>query len=399
MSGRVREVIELLEAEVRDLEPERVDGTRARELVEWFSQIERLAAAGRSLALRQVVATRSWARAGAYRDPGAWLADVSGTSVGRARGAVEAAQRLSSLPRTEAALRSGALSESQVGVIADAASEDPGAEGDLLASAARDGLHGLQLQAARVKAAACADEVAREASIRLRRSLRHWTDADGTSRLDARGPVLDVARVLAALEPFEREMFDGARRRGEPFERADAYAFDALVALATAADHGEGSASSRSAGYVGVVRVDHAALVRGRTETGELCEIAGAGPIPVHEASRLLDDAFVKTVVVDGTDVVAVSHGGRTIPARLRTAVEEMYPECCIEGCHERRHLEIDHNVPLEAGGRTELANLGRPCVFHHRYKHQHDLRLAGTGTNKHFVTVHDLPPPDVPDG
>ena len=90
-----------------------------------------------------------------------------------------------------------------------------------------------------------------------------------------------------------------------------------------------------------------------------------------------------------------MSHLGRTIPARLRTAVEEMYQECCLEGCHETRHLEIDHNVPIEAGGRTELANLGRPCTFHHRYKHAHDLRLTGEGTSKRFVTVHGHPPPD----
>jgi hypothetical protein len=90
-----------------------------------------------------------------------------------------------------------------------------------------------------------------------------------------------------------------------------------------------------------------------------------------------------------------VSHLGRTIPARVRTAVEELYQECCVEGCHEARHLEIDHNIPIEAGGRTELANLSRPCVFHHRYKHAHNLRLVGEGTSKRFVTVHGHPPPD----
>jgi hypothetical protein len=44
---------------------------------------------------------------------------------------------------------------------------------------------------------------------------------------------------------------------------------------------------------------------------------------------------------------------------------------------------------------RTELANLSRPCRFHHRYKHAHDLRLVGEGAHKRFVTPHGLPPPD----
>ena len=166
--------------------------------------------------------------------------------------------------------------------------------------------------------------------------------------------------------------------------------------MADASRGGESSTDTKKSGasYVGVIRIDHAALVRGFTERGELCEVAGIGPIPVHEASRLLDDAFLKAVVVKGTDVTAVSHLGRVIPAHLRTAVEELYQECCVEGCHEQRHLEIDHNIPIEAAGRTELANLSRACTFHHRYKHQHNLRFEGEGTHKHFVSLGGLAPP-----
>ena len=72
-------------------------------------------------------------------------------------------------------------------------------------------------------------------------------------------------------------------------------------------------------------------------------------------ASRLLDDCFLKAVVVDGTDVLTVSHLGRTIPARFRTAVEEMHPECDIEGCHVTTGPQIDHNQPVEEFGKTEL--------------------------------------------
>ena len=226
--------------------------------------------------------------------------------------------------------------------------------------------------------------------------MRHWTDPDGAGRIAVRGPVTDIARVMAALEPFERAIFDSARNV-DLRERSEAYAFDALVAMADASHSGADNAHTKKAAtsYAGVIRIDHDALVRGHTEPGELCELAGVGPVPVHEASRLLDDAFLKAVVVKGTDVLTVSHLGRVIPAHLRTAIEELYQECCIEGCHEQRHLEIDHNIPIEAGGRTELANLSRPCTFHHRYKHRHNLRLAGDGTHKHFVTVSGLPPPD----
>jgi 5-methylcytosine-specific restriction endonuclease McrA len=81
-----------------------------------------------------------------------------------------------------------------------------------------------------------------------------------------------------------------------------------------------------------------------------------------------------------------VAHLGRTIPTKLRTAIEEMYPECSVEGCHVNEHLEIDHNVPISEGGPTALWNLRRLCAHHHEYKHAHDLRLEGTGTRQRFV-------------
>jgi hypothetical protein len=392
MHDNVRTVIEQLRVAVSELEPWRLSGDLARELVEVFAEGERLCAAGKVLAVRQVEATGSWRRAGAFRDAAAYLASVSGTSVGHAGATVETARRLESLPDTESALRSGALSSAQAEAIAEAATADPGAERTLLRAAARDGLRGLRDQCARVKAAACDDELARETRIRAERSLRHWADPDGAGRIDIRGPMVEVGRIMSALA-HERARFDAARA-DEMRERAAAYAFDALVMMADGADGSSVGADAPAPRYVGVIRVDFDALVRGRTAPGETCELAGSGPIALSEASRLLDDAFLKAVFVRGREVVLVSHPGRTIPAHLRTALEEIYPECAIEACGVRRHLEIDHNTPIEHGGVTALWNLGRLCQFHHRYKHQHHLRLAGKGTRKHFVTVDGLPPP-----
>ena len=134
------------------------------------------------------------------------------------------------------------------------------------------------------------------------------------------------------------------------------------------------------------MRVDYTALVRGRTVPGEVCEIVGGGPIPVSVAQRLMDDSFLKLLLVDGTDVRAVSHPGRYIPARLRTAVEELHRECDIEGCNVTRNLEIDHNLPVEEQGPTALWNLGRLCCHHHDHKHRHNLRLVGEPGRMHFV-------------
>ncbi len=391
MFEQVRQAIERLRGVVAELDPAGLDGPGARRLVEEFAAIERLGAAGKALAMRRVEETRAWADSGPFRDAAAWLAATGGTTVGHARATVETAARLEEFPETEAALRGGELSAVQVNEVVSAALADPSAERLLLDSARRDGVRGLKDQCAQVRAAACSDERARYQAIHQARSLRHWRDVDGTGRIDVRGPADATARVMAALQPYERDLFRASRDAGRR-ERPDALAFDALIAL-TESGGGAGNTEGPRAGVV--VRVDHAAFRRGHTEPGEVCEIAGVGPVPVAVADRLSDDAILKAVIVDGEDVRAVAHLGRTIPSKLRTAVEEMYRECVLEGCHVNRHLEIDHNVPISEGGRTELCNLRRLCAHHHEYKHAHNLRLEGEGTRQRFVPRG--PPPEGP--
>ena len=392
MFEQVRQANERLRGVVAELDPSLLDGTQARRLVEEFAAIERLAGAGKALAVRRVEETRAWADSGSFRDAAAWLAATGGTTVGHARATVETAAHLEEFPETEAALRVGELSEVQVNEVVSAAQADPSAERLLLDSAKRDGVRGLKDQCARVRAAACEDESARYQAIHDARSLRHWRDVDGTGRIDVRGPADATARVMAALQPYERDLFRASRDTGRR-ERSDALAFDALVALSSTA----GGETGGEGGCAVVVRVDHTAFRRGRTEAGEMCEVAGVGPIPVSVADRLSDDAILKALIVDGEDVRAVAHLGRTIPAKVRTAVEEMFPECAIEGCHVNWHLEIDHNVPISEGGPTALWNLRRLCGHHHEYKHAHNLHLEGEGTRQRFVSRAPPPPGPAP--
>jgi hypothetical protein len=394
VSEQLRQATAALRRVLADLEPGCLDGAQARRLVEEFAEAERLAAAGKAIALRRVEQTRAWAHAGAYRDAAGWLAATTGTTVGSARAVVETAARLESLPETEAALRAGELSTVQANEIADAASADPSAERALLESARVDGVKGLKDRCARVKSAARDDEAAYYEAIRRRRSLRHWTDPEGAGRIDIRGPLDATAGVMAALEPYERELFEAARDSGTR-ERPDALAFDALVAMC---DDRAGEANAKAGPKATVVvRVDHSAFTSGHAEPGEVCEIAGFGPIPVSVARRLSDDAFLKAIVTKGVDVLAVAHLGRTIPAHLRTAVEEGDQECVVEGCHVNRHLEIDHNIPVADRGPTALWNLNRLCPWHHDHKTRHNLRLEGEGSRKRLVPAGRPPLDAVP--
>ena len=195
--------------------------------------------------------------------------------------------------------------------------------------------------------------------------------------------------MMAAIAPYERELFEEHRGAGRP-EHPDATAFDALVRLCER--HTVGAVAPKATRGTTplamlVLHVSHAAYRRGHTVPGGICEIDGAGPVPVTVARRLASDAVIKSVVADGVDVQLVSHLGRTIPSHLRTAVEARDRTCVIAGCETARHLQIDHNVPHAIGGPTELANLARLCHHHHDQKTRRDLRRIGPLPNQRLVT------------
>ncbi len=186
------------------------------------------------------------------------------------------------------------------------------------------------------------------------------------------------ATFLSALEPVRDRIFAEARRAGRR-ERTEAYAADALVALATHTD----TTSDKTAPTTGPrrtvhVRVDHAALTRGVAEADETCEIVGVGPIPVATAKAMMSDCILSVLVTDGTDVRTVANAGRTIPAKIRTALSARSSTCEVPGCDIAKGLEIDHITPFADGGPTTLANLQLLCGHHHRQKTHHGYQLTG---------------------
>ena len=95
-------------------------------------------------------------------------------------------------------------------------------------------------------------------------------------------------------------------------------------------------------------------------------QLDGQGPIPVPMARNLLDDAFLAYVFTEAGDIKAISHHGRTINQRLRTALVFRDRCCVVPRCGVAYGLEIDHVVPMEEGGPTELDNLALLCHHHH---------------------------------
>ena len=124
--------------------------------------------------------------------------------------------------------------------------------------------------------------------------------------------------------------------------------------------------------------VDHESLKRGHVEPGEICELEGIGPIPVATAQALAEDSIVAALATDGSDIQSVSHFGRKVTARQRTALEVRDPCCIVPGCDVRDHLEIDHRSGLKDDGPRKLSNLGRLCPWHHYLKTHKRWELSG---------------------
>jgi Domain of unknown function (DUF222) len=380
MFGKVRNAVETLKSTARALDPICIGGNEAAALFDAVSEGERVCGAMKALLARRIEETKVWRESG-HRSAAHWVAEATGETVGAATRTLETARALEQLPATDAAFRAGQLSETQaaeigdggrrsrrrVRVVGDGGIDEPDGAARPMSGGARRRRGGRQGVGA---------AVARPAqSARVDRSGRR-VSPDGQMTPDA------GARFSLAWRAHVDRIFRDARRAGRREPRA-AYAADALVALAS-----EGPCKPVEVQLI----ANSTPIVRGHTEAGERCEITGVGPVPVTTARALLNDASVTVLTSDGGQITAVSSPKRTIPIKLRRALEARYPTCGVKGCANDQFLEMDHVVPLAQGGRTEIGNTWRICTHHHHLKTYLGWKVVGEPGNW------DLVPPDDPD-
>ena len=366
----LREVTSRIEIDV-------VAGKDAAELVGIADEIRRAGDSLRTVAVGQVERTNSWKGEGA-KSISEWLSIETDCPQYEAQAVVLLANQLQHLPVTQAALRNGTLSNAEAVEVARGAIVATNTETQLLNLAKHATVRDLRDATSRVVAGAT-DEAERHRQVHKSRYFKYWTDLDGSFNVRGRMTVANGAVVMAALKPIQDEIFRSARKSGA-HERPEAYAADALMALcekATTKQSSEGGGKATRPNAVMNIRIDIDALKRGRTENGEVCEIAGVGPIPVATATEYLGEAFLKLLVVDGVDIKTVAHMGRAIPAPLRTAVEERDRVCQVPTCDMTIGLEIDHIKPFAEGGAASFENLVRLCKRHHLQKTHDGYRLV----------------------
>ena len=290
-----------------------------------------------------------------------------------------------------------------------------------------------------------------------KRSLRRWTDRDGAFHAHLYGHPEDGAGLWRMLDPIRRRLNILRRQTGAANDTLDALDYDALMAMAAIATgkHAELALADlvelglfpqldtttpahrqtrrhhrhpaqpdlftgadadddrdrrpltppaapkparRAKKLAGspmrvMVRVDLDALLRGVALDGELCEIAGYGPVPVSVVEDLLatENPFIIGILTKAQALVGVYHHGRHPNAHQRSALDFLYPTCAAEGCSSRNGLQYDHRLDYAKTHFTAFDLLDRLCRHHHGKKTHHGWALVEGKGKRAFV------PPDDP--
>ena len=369
-----------------------MSGDEARELADVLAEVERAAASGIALLTPRVVETGAHAKVGHGSAP-QWLASVSGTSSGVAKGRLAAAECAALTPTLRQALHDGELSSAQLAVVTKSAAEAPEATADLLDLVHQGASHQeLRDEAARLRAGARGhhDERAQRARVHAARHLRWHQCERGGVRGEFFCDEVTWAGVAPVLEAGAAQRHRAAGSAA--IEPLDAHRLDAFIEmLAGSADSG-GDGRRRGHPHC-VVLIDAAALRRGTTKGAEICEIEGIGPVSVAAATELLGEGGLQLPVREGFDIKTVTKSTRVVTQCIDMALLVRDRTCVVPGCGRRLGLERDHVfVDYAKFGPTELKNLVRLCVLHHDLKTHGGWRL--TGGPGHWDWIAPLHPP-----
>ncbi len=372
-------------------DPALVDGYDADRILREAVAAKNMLAGIEAAAAKRVADTYVYRRDG-HENAAQHLAAASGTSVNQARDLLATAERLQQLDKVNEAVRSGELSPQKAAAVADAAAADPDAQQRLLQAARTQSLGELKTECAKVKAAAQPDQDALRRQARENRTCYSRTSPDQVGEIVFRSSTDEMQEIWTAIKAGADKVFEQARKEGRR-ERWDAYAADALLGIVRGRASADQAKSSSSSTKV-IVRMDWEALIRGKVEGDELCEIVGVGPVPVTWVRDLLakGDPFVTAILTKGVDVHTVAHLGRKPTAFQKTALQWLSPVCTVLGCNSTENIQYDHREDWAKTHRTPTDGMDGLCTPDHDLKTYHGWSLVeGTG-KRPFV------PPDHPD-
>jgi hypothetical protein len=356
-----------------------LDGLRCRETAWLLQRREELVREQRRLRVEELAVTRVLDERGKADDT---FAARDGVSVRTMRETIETARALESLPCVAAAAHAGALSDEQLGHVAQLADETTDAEW------AHRAPRVAPVDLARMVRTFDKPTIEEGRARHEARSLRMWWSTD-KGMLNVRGalPDLDGARFEATIN----RMAEGMKPPlGQPWDSHDHRAADALVELCARDETPNNSCAPAPA---------HKPLLVVQVPRSGPATVSGV-PLPDAIVEQLRANANIEPVLVDD-DGVPIAIGARFpgLSTKLARAILLRDGHCRFGTCGCRHSLEVHHLVPRSWGGSDDPSNLAAVCKAgrHHQMLIPNGpLALVGNPNQPdglRVVRYHDLTP------
>ena len=202
------QAIELLEKANAELEPELLDSSGARVVLDRYARARRLADFGVAAVARKV-------------GDAAVVSRATGTPVGHAKATIELGNNLKAAPELGAALQSGAVSAEQAIHIASAEASVPGITEELVAVAGSEPFHVFKDRARKLKLEA-EQHNGLSARQHAARSARHYPDELGMTHIHLTLEPLAATPIVNRAEAAAERLYKAARKTGQT-EAFEAY--------------------------------------------------------------------------------------------------------------------------------------------------------------------------------
>jgi len=321
-----------------------------------------------------------------------WLSRTAGASYGDTVAKTKLASVLSQSPELAAAVDAGEVSPATAGALFDAISKPPaGADvGELV-----DLVKGADPKAARAKVELWkqwngpeSDED-REERCHQARSLIFDAPVDGMISGTFRLPVLAARQVQAVVSAI-------AGKPNEHDQRSTSQRLaDGLVLLCDAYAKGEVTGGRERGTLLVTVPVE---TLEG---TGNQPGVTTWGDrVSAATVRRLAGDHGLVGVLLSGAQPLSLGRTQRWATNAQWKALIARDGGCRWAGCEiPAEWCDIDHIIPWESGGSTDLPNLWMLCRVHHTEKHRRGVVVEGSGLDATVVLadgtrVHSPPRP-----
>ena len=323
--------------------------------------------------IEEATQRKAWEGTGA-RNMADWLAGVTRSSYGSAQKKARLGATMRKSRRLTEAVGKGEISPDAAGELSDLFSSPP-------ENATDDDLDEL-VEA--VKGASPRDT--REAAARFRDILSSETDEEAADRryrqrsVTSTVPIDGMVTTSVTLPTLEARMFLNAinHAAGQPVEgdtRSESQRLaDGVIQLADA--YAKGAVTGGREKPTVLITMSLESL------TGATDDPAFASQgdrIPAFVARRIAENAHLQRVLMAGDTVLNL---GRTV----RCATDDQYRAlvardggCRFPGCHAPASwCDVDHLVPWELGGATDLHQLVLWCRHHHTERHRPGVQVIG---------------------